>query len=422
MSYLGSWKIDDNLTFVANTHRFDTGAATDADSAPSYYVYEDETTTALLSGSMAKLDDTNTTGFYSEQIALTAANGFEKGKSYSIYISATVNSITGTTNHTFQIEAEVDANTVSPTVNADVVSISGDSTAANNLELDYDGTGYDKSNSTIGTCTTNTDMRGTDNALLAASVNVSAGVVESNVKQLDGSAVQQTGGHIHALDDAGAAIATAANLATAQSDLDTLTGADGATLATSQPNYAPATASALSAHDSKLDTAQSDLDKLTGADGATLATSQPNYAPAKAGDNMNLADDAITSAKFDELTAYPLGRADSGINLIARTGADADTLETLSDQLDGIGSGTSATTIANRVWDGTVATRLLTGNDNLAGLEVDVTKISGSLIVESSSGRIVGNFNTFFDNADAQTTKKVDDVGGGTANVGPRIE
>lgn len=40
----------------------------------------------------------------------------------------------------------------------DAVEISGDSTAANNLELDYDGTGYEKTNSTIGTCTANTDL------------------------------------------------------------------------------------------------------------------------------------------------------------------------------------------------------------------------------------------------------------------------
>ena len=40
----------------------------------------------------------------------------------------------------------------------DMVKISGDSTAADNLELDYDGTGYAKANSTIGTCTTNTDL------------------------------------------------------------------------------------------------------------------------------------------------------------------------------------------------------------------------------------------------------------------------
>lgn len=56
-----------------------------------------------------------------------------------------------------------------PIPQVDVIQISGDTTAADNLEADYDGTGYNKSNSTIGTCTTNTDMRGTDSALLASS-------------------------------------------------------------------------------------------------------------------------------------------------------------------------------------------------------------------------------------------------------------
>ena len=40
----------------------------------------------------------------------------------------------------------------------DVTAVSGDSTAADNLELDYDGTGYAKANSTTGTVTTNTDL------------------------------------------------------------------------------------------------------------------------------------------------------------------------------------------------------------------------------------------------------------------------
>lgn len=44
------------------------------------------------------------------------------------------------------------------TQDVNAIQISGDSTAADNLELDYDGTGYAKANSTIGTCTTNTDM------------------------------------------------------------------------------------------------------------------------------------------------------------------------------------------------------------------------------------------------------------------------
>jgi hypothetical protein len=103
--YLGFWELSDNLTFTVNTHNATTGAAADADSVPAYRVYEDETTTPILTGTMAKLDDDNTTGFYSEQIALTAANGFEAGKSYSIRISAAVSSVTGVAVRTFQVGA-----------------------------------------------------------------------------------------------------------------------------------------------------------------------------------------------------------------------------------------------------------------------------------------------------------------------------
>jgi hypothetical protein len=60
-------------------------------------------------------------------------------------------------------------------VTADVTAISGDSPAADNLEAAFDNTGYNLSNSTIGTCTTNTDMRGTDSALLAASAPTNFG-------------------------------------------------------------------------------------------------------------------------------------------------------------------------------------------------------------------------------------------------------
>ena len=88
---------------MPNTHRFDTGAATDADAAPAYRVYEQSTTTPLLTGTMALLDSTNTAGFYQAQITLSPANGFEDGKSYGIYISAAVNAITGTMHHQFRV-------------------------------------------------------------------------------------------------------------------------------------------------------------------------------------------------------------------------------------------------------------------------------------------------------------------------------
>jgi len=54
-----------------------------------------------------------------------------------------------------------------------------------------------------------------------------------------------------------------------------------------------------------LTTAQNDLDILTGSDGATLATSQPNYAPSVAGDEMDLIDAPNTTA----ITAIQSGLA-----------------------------------------------------------------------------------------------------------------
>lgn len=78
-------------------------------------MYEDETGTPLLTGSMALLDDTNTTGFYSEQITLSAANGFEYGKSYCIRVTIVVGGVTGVLLHTFKMGARVDTRLVSGT-------------------------------------------------------------------------------------------------------------------------------------------------------------------------------------------------------------------------------------------------------------------------------------------------------------------
>lgn len=53
-------------------------------------------------------------------------------------------------------------------------------------------------------------------------------------------------------------------------------------------------------------------------------------------DAVEMADDLITAAKFDESTAFPVKSADTGATQIARVGADGDTLETLSDQIDDV--------------------------------------------------------------------------------------
>jgi hypothetical protein len=75
--------------------------------------------------------------------------------------------------------------------------------------------------------------------------------------------------------------------------------------------------------------------------------------PAAVGSEMGLANDAITAAKYDESTAFPVKSDDSGATQIARVGADGDTLETLSDQVDAVSAGDATaanqTTILSRI-------------------------------------------------------------------------
>lgn len=99
--------IGDFLTFGICTHDPDTGESIDTDFAPTYRIYENEVIPPILTGSMAKLDDANTLGFYTERIACSEANGFEDAKSYTIFIQATVDSRTGGISFTFVARARI---------------------------------------------------------------------------------------------------------------------------------------------------------------------------------------------------------------------------------------------------------------------------------------------------------------------------
>ena len=104
--------------------------------------------------------------------------------------------------------------------------------------------------------------------------------------------------------------------------------------------------------------------------------------PAAVGSAMTLADDAITAAKFDESTAFPLKAADTGSTYIARTGADSDTLETLSDQIDGVtgGGGPSAADIADAVLDEILSGHTTSGSLGkvVADILVDTAEIGAA--------------------------------------------
>jgi hypothetical protein len=85
--------IDEVVHFDVTTHRVDTGAVTDADSPPTFDVFEEATDTPILDD-QAMTKRTSLTGDYRGSFTASAANGFEAGKWYSVVVTATVNSVT----------------------------------------------------------------------------------------------------------------------------------------------------------------------------------------------------------------------------------------------------------------------------------------------------------------------------------------
>lgn len=126
-------RIGDTLTFTVNTHGTD-GIAADADSAPTWRLYEADAGTGgspILNGTMAKMDDSNTTGFYVESVACTLANGFESRKDYNIYVRATVDGTTNVGTLSFGFRAlEHDSDSVYTKVSQLSVGSGGISTTA----------------------------------------------------------------------------------------------------------------------------------------------------------------------------------------------------------------------------------------------------------------------------------------------------
>ena len=216
----------------------------------------------------------------------------------------------------------------------------------------------------------------------AGQLDFTSGVVKSNLAQILGTALTETAGYIAAafkklfnvatpvltaesvnqtgdsfgrIGAAGASLTAvglaaaydAAKTAAQAGDAMTLTAAyDAAKTAMRGTDSAALATVCTEGRLAELDAANlpTDVDAIladTGTDGVVVA------AASKAG--YGLADDAITSAKFDESTAFPLKSADTGSTQVARTGGDGDTLQILSNQLDGIAAGAPYGTGADTV-------------------------------------------------------------------------
>ena len=103
---IDTFQLDDvlRLDFVVSDPA--DGSITDADSLPSIEIYEDGGTTAVRTPTPAKRD-TGTTGQYTFSDTLSAANGYEIGKTYNVYALATVGVAGGALIATFTIRTAI---------------------------------------------------------------------------------------------------------------------------------------------------------------------------------------------------------------------------------------------------------------------------------------------------------------------------
>jgi hypothetical protein len=160
---LGMWEIDDALIFNATVHDA-TGIAQAADTNVYWRVYENETGTALLNGSMTRIDSTNFPGTYTESVTLSAANGFEVGKQYTVAMKAGVDGVTGEHTHNFQVHqysdykatvtdylTETAADALVARATGDVITeVNANETKIDTLDTVADGIQTDLSNGTDG--------------------------------------------------------------------------------------------------------------------------------------------------------------------------------------------------------------------------------------------------------------------------------
>lgn len=89
--------IDEVVHFDICTHNPETAEASDADSTPTFSVFEESTDTPIIS-TQSFTKRTGLTGNYRGSFTASAANGFEAGKWYNVIAIAIVGGVTGKKN------------------------------------------------------------------------------------------------------------------------------------------------------------------------------------------------------------------------------------------------------------------------------------------------------------------------------------
>lgn len=101
--FLGVRPLNSTVMIDVNTFDPNTGAPADADSPPTYRIYEAGSGTPIVTGNFSLTDSSNTDGFYTGSFVASAANGFEVDAAYIVRIAGTVGGQTGATTRYVQI-------------------------------------------------------------------------------------------------------------------------------------------------------------------------------------------------------------------------------------------------------------------------------------------------------------------------------
>jgi len=275
----------------------------------------------------------------------------------------------------------------------------------------------------VDTVTTNTDMRGTDNALLASSyvvpdnASIAAILVDTNDLQTNqGDWLTATGfstsAEVSALDTKVDDLPTvseftARTLPTA-SYFDAST--DSVTLNTAQPSitFQPMTITASGTQDNLTLSGSGTGDGLVFSRSGTADLFDSNWVSAL---ESVVWDASLPSYSASGTTGESLGDVFTVGDYTAPDNASialilGDTNELQSNQGDwstATGFATTAELNARTL----VASEYFNSNTD----SVNVGSVLGTNLVETSSGNVADNLSTFFDNEDTATSKVVDDVG-----------
>lgn len=100
--FIGFFSLEGTVRFLHQA-RNASNVPTDADSAPTYRVYELPSETPVKTGTTSAFDTDDTDGCYLGSFTADAASGFEVGSTYQIRVLETVSSVNHAAVYSFTV-------------------------------------------------------------------------------------------------------------------------------------------------------------------------------------------------------------------------------------------------------------------------------------------------------------------------------